>query len=439
MTLKQGIYIPLALMTTIFALFFFVFADMGISMLFAYVAMGMLLAVSVSLNPKIYFSRINVAYALLALVSAVFFVLPYSRHEFDVLTVILSIVLCALLSLFSRPSKEELKTILQTITVVGLLVSVYVIIVALFPNIYINYISKFIAQKPRTNTIRMLRMKYGVMLGGNVTLVNHILALSLLILVNKFFIYDAKKGKAWAVIQIFLELCAVFLVNRKGELLVLVLVLAYALCFGGSISRNSRFRKALKYSFIGLVVLIVLILIAVKMGLANRYLRFFFYFSTNNGEEMFSGRLELWKTGLQLFKENPIFGIGWGNTKYHIDMFNTANQTYIENVHCVLLQLLAETGLIGTILYMTPAIYVIRKIKKTINQLRSKPSGNKLPELLASVAFEYQLFLLFNGMIDSTWHRISFWPFYAISIIMATAAQRLAAEYRKSTEVMDAG
>lgn len=426
---KIGVHIPLALMTTYFALFFFVFADLGISMIYAYSAMAIILVFSLIFERRLLCSNIAMAYCLLAIVATFFFILPYSRHEFDVVTVIISIVLCSLLSLFAMPSEKELNSIIRIITIVGVLVSIYVIVIAIFPNLYINHISNFIASEPRANTIRMLRLKYGVIIGGNVTLINHILVLSLLILINKYFIYDVKKGRFKAVLMILLGISAVFLVNRKGELLAFALVIVYTLCFGGSISQKARLRKALKYIFTGIIVLTILIFIAVRMELANRYLRFFFYLVTNNREEMSSGRFELWSTALKLFSENPLFGIGWGNTKFYINMFNSANQTYIENVHCLLLQLLADTGLIGTILYMTPVIYIFRQMKKTVNRL--KLVGNKafLPKLLASVALEYQLFLFINGMIDSTWHRISFWPFYTTSIIMAVAAQRMANSY----------
>lgn len=430
MARKTGVHVPLALITTLFALYFFVFADLDISMLFPYVAMGAILIISVMFDQRIYCSNITLAYFFLSFVALFFFTMPYSRHEFDVLTVILSMVLCALLSFFSRPNKKEINNILKIITLTGSFVSLYVIIIAIYPNLYIDYLSNFIAEKSSTNTIRMLRLKYGVMIGGNVTLVNQILVLSMLILINKYFIYDVKEGKAKAVLMILLGFCAVFLVNRKGELLAFLLVIVYALLFGGSIGQNTRFRKALKYVLIGIMALTILTVVAVRMGLADRYLRFIFYFTTNNREEMFSGRLELWGIGFKLFAEHPIFGIGWGNTKYHINMFNSANQTYIENVHCILLQLLAETGLIGTTLYMIPVVYIIRQMKKTVNQLKGISNVSVLPKLLASVALEYQLFLLINGMIDSTWHRISFWPFYAVSIIMGVAAKRIAIEYR---------
>ncbi len=432
--MKLRVHIPLALITTYFALFFFVFSDLGISMMFAYVAMGLVLIVSVVFSQRVYYSNISIAFFLLALVAVFCFLMPYSRHEFDVLAVILSILLCSLLALFSRPTNKEINSILRIITIVSTLLSIYMIIIAIFPNIYIDHISDFIDEMPRTNTIRMLRLKYGVMIGGNVTLTNQILVLSMLIIINKYLIYDYKEGRLKAVLMILLGLSAIFLANRKGELLAFVLVVIYTFCFGSSISQNARFRKAQKYFFLGAILLTILIIVAVRMGLANRYLRFLFYFTTNDRAEMSSGRFELWSTGLRLFAEHPLIGIGWGNTKYHIDMFNTANQTYIENVHCLVIQLLAETGLIGCILYMTPVVYIFRKMKKTVNYLRSVYTTDMLPQLLASVALEYQMFLLINGMIDSTWHRISFWPFYAVSIIMACVAQRMAYSHDSISE-----
>lgn len=420
---KIGVHIPLALATTYFALFFFIFEDLGIRMIYIYILMFLLSVACVIFKPRIYHSNISLAYVLMSIVAAFFCSLPYSLHEYDVITVIISMLLCAMLSLLSKPSEKELNTMLKLIVIVALFISLYVIIVGIFPNIYIDYISKYISVEPRTNTIRMLRLKYGVMIGGNVTLVNHILVLSLLILINKYLIYGCKKGKSSAILIILTGLGAMLIENRKGELLAFILVAIYTFYFGGSIRLKEKKNKAIKYTFISIMVLTVLVIIALKLGLADRYLRFIYYFFTNNREEMYSGRLELWSIGIKLFKENPIIGIGWGNTRFHIDMFNTANQSYIYNVHCILLQLLAETGIIGCTMFMTPVLFIIIQMKRTVNQLRTRNNNYFLPQILGSVALEYQLFLLLNGMIDSTWQRISFWPFYAVSIIMGVAAQ----------------
>ncbi len=57
MKMKLRVHIPLALITTYFALFFFVFSDLGISMMFAYVAMGFVLIVSVVFSQRVYYSN----------------------------------------------------------------------------------------------------------------------------------------------------------------------------------------------------------------------------------------------------------------------------------------------------------------------------------------------------------------------------------------------
>ena len=428
-TLK--LHIPISLITTCFALFFFVFEDMGIRMIYLYAFMGLVLLLHIVSKPKMVRSRITMAFLFLSIVTIFWAMLPYALHSYDVMTLVISITLCALLALVSKPDENEVNKMLKVIVVIAFAISVYVIIVSFFPNLYINYISKFIDEKPRVNTIRMLRMHYGVMIGGNVTLINHILVLSLLIIINKYFIYGYKKhtmATVRASIVVLIGLCAMLLENRKGELLVFILVFIYALCFGGSIGVTERVRKTILYIMAGVFVMVILFTIANKYGLTDRYLKFVKNLMSGDMQSAATGRLTLWNTAINLFKENPVVGIGWGNTRQYISMFNTANQTYIHNVHCVVLQLLCETGVIGCVMFMTPVAFIIRQMKKTVNYLRKRNCTSLLPKLLASVALEYQWFLLLNGLIDSTWHRISFWPFYAVSIIMAVAAQRFAHE-----------
>ena len=65
-----------------------------------------------------------------------------------------------------------------------------------------------------------------------------------------------------------------------------------------------------------------------------------FDFDTLNGYS--SGRIEIWKTGLDQFIHHPVFGVGW---------YQIPNLGFQARYHNTLVQLLASTGIFGTLCY----------------------------------------------------------------------------------------
>ena len=91
----------------------------------------------------------------------------------------------------------------------------------------------------------------------------------------------------------------------------------------------------------------------------------YFYFSQSNNMLIFerlerfsaetnmnkltSGRTLLAKNAVELFRKNPIFGIGMG----------AFSRLYGTSVHNVYMQLLVETGIVGFLAFVIPAVYVL--------------------------------------------------------------------------------
>lgn len=83
-----------------------------------------------------------------------------------------------------------------------------------------------------------------------------------------------------------------------------------------------------------------------------------------------SPRLALWKYGWSMFKENPLFGVGWGEFPIHqyglteaLGKIELAN-----NSHDIVLDLLAKTGIVGvTIIFGGLAMWLIRVLRARHN------------------------------------------------------------------------
>jgi O-antigen ligase len=80
-----------------------------------------------------------------------------------------------------------------------------------------------------------------------------------------------------------------------------------------------------------------------------------------------SGRYDLWRYALSLFEEHPVFGVGTNGLKFY-----TASRFDIVNVHSTFIEILVESGIVGSIIYLLFILmFIVELIKKrkTIRRL----------------------------------------------------------------------
>ena len=136
---------------------------------------------------------------------------------------------------------------------------------------------------------------------------------------------------------------------------------------------------------IALVALILYALSALNLaGLAH---------ASDFGEEATEGRIEAWWAALLMFANHPLIGIGWMNfpslLPSVIDWRNGAGM----HAHDIYLSLLAETGLIGFILFFAPIVIVFRGSAK-----RCRSDMAALAGLLGLTVF------LVHGLVDEMFY-----------------------------------
>ena len=82
-------------------------------------------------------------------------------------------------------------------------------------------------------------------------------------------------------------------------------------------------------------------------------------------DETLSGRTTLYALAYDLFKTNPVFGIGWGMFRGQTQNIFGSSYTNTYEVHNVYLQLLCETGIIGVIAFLVAvSVTLLVSIKK---------------------------------------------------------------------------
>lgn len=149
-------------------------------------------------------------------------------------------------------------------------------------------------------------------------------------------------------------------------------------------------------------------------------------------------RIELWKTGLRAFVDNPVIGVGQGNipiviNRYQHDRYGNSywdRDMWGRALHSVYLTLLSELGLVGTLLVGFMLRELLRKHRETGKLVRSRSAGSdgadvdSINRALATSLFGF----LVTGLFLSVFYYPPFWNIAALMVGLHLMAGRLAEE-----------
>lgn len=129
----------------------------------------------------------------------------------------------------------------------------------------------------------------------------------------------------------------------------------------------------------------------------------------------------LWLPAILLFLDAPLLGIGWGNFKYSFTIYYpyTANQN---NAHNVYLQLLSETGIVGTTIIMIAIFYTLYVTASPIHKWRNKQIKLENKKLMAlGISLTMQIYFLLYSLSGNPLYDINCYLLYMLSIAMSAA------------------
>lgn len=197
--------------------------------------------------------------------------------------------------------------------------------------------------------------------------------------------------------------------NEKKKELLIAFVMAVALLLTGKrahiiftiaalfltyyIYQSNRPRgRLIKIIGVGIIVFLIFFIVAQLLPqVTNFIIRFQ---ETSKGGDVTLGRIILSVEALSFFAENPLLGIGWDGFKYQYFLAHGI----ILNVHNVYVQLLCETGLIGsTVFYVFFIVnfhHCVRAFKE-IRKNRVYEKERKSQQYIAMACFMQTLFLLY--------------------------------------------
>ena len=228
---------------------------------------------------------------------------------------------------------------------------------------------------------------------------------------------------------VLLSLSFIHCLKKKNYLLVPLLILIF-LIISFVIGERSNFIKVFliislftlliyKKNFFKLFILFLCsILIFIGIILSNENLKYRYYTQLKNKNINEIYYFQHYNSGLIVFKENPIFGVGIKNFRNEILKDKYINKKYWNNRHIksthphqINFEILAETGIFGFVCYI---LFFFFSLFKSINGFIK----NKNLLLLSSIVFIVVSLnpILPSGSFFTTFSATIFWINYAIMI-----------------------
>jgi O-antigen ligase len=140
----------------------------------------------------------------------------------------------------------------------------------------------------------------------------------------------------------------VYTKSRGGSLGMVI-----AVCLSVLISKHTLKRKAIKAAFIG-ILLLAFVAYGVTVILSREDI------SSYSGQDASGGdRILCWKIALMMFKDHPLFGVGWGQ---YPDLIRSYGHNKKLPAHNTPLSVLAETGIFGLIFFLSIIYLTIKQL-----------------------------------------------------------------------------
>ncbi|TPE68976.1 O-antigen ligase family protein [Halalkalibacterium halodurans] len=329
-----------------------------------------------------------------------------------------------IISLLIRGDIENYKCSISIIKWGGVFYALSVIFSFLFPNLYYRLFLTYL----RPNIVeRILQtMEKGLYTGFNsqVAFTAGFIVFAMGVICCSWIVSKETRFRKGILLFILL-LIGLLLTQKRAHLLFMFFSLSFVYI------QYSRFyyqkiKKIFKVAFFSVLVAVFVMAFAklanVGQVLFLRIIQTFEGFMA--GEDITSSRTLLYSHAWDIFLQNPLFGIGWGKFSDTV-VGNITVRTEMET-HNIYLQLLSETGIVGTFFILMPFLltflYTIR-ITRMVSQRKDSYSCTWIFGVIFSLYI--QTFFLLYGLTGNPLYDNSFFVMYLIACGMIFSFRKL--------------
>ena len=233
--------------------------------------------------------------------------------------------------------------------------------------------------------------------------------------------YENKRYFKRNILILFTLLIAVFFTGKRGT--IIFGFLAILMVFLSQVSIR-KFRKFVRLGIV-LTILIVLgtIIIYIIPEIRESIFSFLRLEEGKTLNDITSGRIELYTRALNDFKDNPLFGNGWGYYKHkYAYLYSYVGTGFYMDVHNIYIQLLAETGMVGFLAFLSPILFTLRSTYKLLKKSSIKMiTLSKQSKRDLKLSLFLQSFFILYGFTGNTLY--DYWVFiiYILGVSMFLA------------------
>lgn len=141
-------------------------------------------------------------------------------------------------------------------------------------------------------------------------------------------------------------------------------------------------------------------------------------------------------TGLRMFYEHPLLGVGAGNYRNnyqkYTQLIGLEFRSEQRDPHSLYVQLLSETGIVGTIAFLGLAITLLGGLSKSIKSIEHLPHAQSWLPWIFSLRLSIISYLITSLFLHGAYIRY-FWIFVALAISVIRLTDDLVNRYRYSS------
>ena len=206
-------------------------------------------------------------------------------------------------------------------------------------------------------------------------------------------------------ILFLLMVFSLFMTQKRGPFLFAILTCAITYIVYNNVGFKTIIKLVIMLLGIGLTLLLIINLFPDTRGLITRIIQ------GTQSNDITGGRMKFYVYAVELFKQHPMFGIGWGHFQSVYGEYSGIKRS----AHNIYLQMLAEVGLVGTTFLIFVFGMCLYKGYQAIKRFRSKNSDMNFA---VCFAFASQVNFLLYGITGNPLYDVQCFVPYLLGIAM---------------------
>lgn len=208
------------------------------------------------------------------------------------------------------------------------------------------------------------------------------------------------------LITFILFILALLATSKRGPLLAVIVALSLSMLIASGKAKAWALMK------IGAIFATACLLIAIAAPVVPQigevFERFTEVVTSSTNEDATNGRNLLWDRAIDLWKEKPITGNGWGTYRYY---WEGRSDVVTRSAHNVYLNLLSDVGVIGFAVFLIAAVPPFIGLWKVSSSYKLFDVDSKM---IIYFAFAYQIFFFIYCISGSPLYDIESYIFYML-------------------------